>query len=268
MLRLRSASRACLRAFLLASAILLSGAFSQLHASLLGTVKVGTGTVETGRFTWTRDSATPGTFNTTVIPPGSVFKSFCIDTQYSNPGTYSIFDSIIGLPNPSPNANNPVQINSSNVGKIIKLVERNILTTSDPLTDVKAFKPAVLSQTQANLAFQAALWQLLGGINGGLSTVSGATLTYATNMYNDANSGLGGGLYTTYTENSSSNKFKVLGMSGNFGSSSGQDQIIIMDRLDYIQYLPVPTGVVMAGMGIVCLGGVNFLRRRKVVAAV
>jgi len=246
----RGMSARGLRAFLLVAAFQLVALNTNVNASSLGTVIVGNGSQpDGGRFNWTRSGGT-----NSFIPTN--FNSFCVDEQGASAGTYTIQDTIVGLPIPGSGAGTP--ITASNVGRIIKLVTNYIDGASPTLTNLRALTTGSLTWQQANIAFQAALWQLMGVSNGlNHAGASGAVRDYADAMFADANSS-----YSGFTENSG--PFKVLGMT----REGGQDQIIIMDRPSFLQVVPVPTGVVMAGMGIVCLGGVNFLRRRKVVAAV
>lgn len=236
------------RAFLLASMVLMGG-FSTSYAE---TVKLKfdnpptqwDGVTSTGgsagRYNWDVVSKS-GALATTLFPASRAW-TFCIEqNQYISGGVtyeYTISPTLSGLPNPPG-------------GPITAAIEKKLQALANLMSQVQFY----IDYT--SVIVQQTVWALVGGGSGPNATLNGqiaAMETYLSNPLNTA---------TT----------KFFGLANGTGPNGeiAQDQII----LGTVEgggfggsIVPVPTGVVMAGMGIVCLGGFNLLRRRKTVAAV
>ncbi len=261
----RGISARSLRVFLLSGLVVLAG-FSQAKADTvtLDFVNVnpsaGVSYTTNGGTNWTGTTAGLFNWNRTAgisyldATPGTV-DTFCIElNQYTGGGVvYTVTAALNTLPLPG--------------GGMGAAKAQQIQTL------VNAWKTGALAGSVGfavvETMMQATIWNLLNESD--FSTTSG--------NFRVSNDG-GAAADTTFESNvnsvlgyvsanwSSYNPSTALWFAVGLTSGGNQDQITIVDRPTFIQNLPVPAGVVMAGMGIVCLGGVSFLRRRKVVAAV
>lgn len=283
MLQLRSASRACLRAFLLASAVMLSG-ITSAHASNTVTlnfnnpgvtpshsVLTNTNGVQTaGQFNWTWQGQSGGTPLGTT---NSAVATFCIElTQTISPGstyTYRIEANIATLPLPGGGmgAQKATQLQA-----LANAYKTGALTSI--LSPVASIQQAVI---------QAAIWETvketpsnaLSGTTGDFRIQSNSSpLDPVKAAFDTALANVLGLLNTSsfITANTGANQqWFALGLTSDGGvPGNQQDQIVFVTASEFGGnggvIVPVPAGLVMAGMGVVCLGGFNFLRRRKTIA--
>lgn len=248
------APRFGLRAFLLACAVTL-GSFANAYADSVNLTFTGvtqwngvTGVTNSvnnggGQFNWNINSKT-GPLATTLFPTGvTKAATFCIETvQYTGSGVnYDIYTSIDTLPIPA---------GAMGASKAQKIQALGSLMTFNTNFAGLFSAPTV----------QAAIWHILA-----TNTLSG----YATNNGDIVATNVNALLGAITTELA-----RIAGggtvTSHFYGLSSGsnQDQIVLVDNSGHSTTpAPVPAGVVLAGMGIACMGGFNFLRRRKAVAA-
>ncbi|HMP17886.1 MAG TPA: hypothetical protein PKD72_12740 [Gemmatales bacterium] len=238
-----------LRAFLLVGAVLLG-----MHStSYAGTVKLdfqgvrNNGGVFTGGNNTTGPVTRAGQFEFKAVVPGGtstnftngqVVQTFCINVNYGivDPDTYNLRLDIENLPTPG------ATMGLTNANKL------RILGNEWSLGNLVATVEAV----------QIAIWKIANG--SGVSSTNAAVNIEVTNILNYLTSVVG-------TYNYAAIQYVAIGLDS-LTSGNGQDQIMFTNNPNLIQEVPVPAGVVMAGVGIVCLGGLSYLRRRKVLAAV
>jgi hypothetical protein len=253
----RGMSARGLRAFLLVAGIL----FGTTNASA-ETVQLTYQTVEgavggqAGLYKFKIDST-----GSSLGAQNSFLYTFCISqsTFISNPnGLYTLTDAIQSLPTPGTAMG---LLNSRKLAVLVNEVFRSggtLASYNDNDTETGGWA-----------AVQGAVWRIINPLSTlpgsvALSNDANALVTTVTNLLasfgNDLN---------LYYASISGQKYYIHGLDASAGNNQlGQDQIYWTTSPNFVIEAPVPTGVVMAGMGIVCLGGVNFLRRRKVVAAV
>lgn len=250
------ATRNSLRAFLLAGVMLVSGAIAQVQASVLGTLTVNfngvTGLSPAGRYDWTKTGASNGTVNALFPAGAGAIHTYCVDLQGAGNTTYQVLDTILGMPNGTP----PGSIDAVAVKKIGYLVETFTTGVINNYVPNGGALTGLANNNERHAVFQAVIWALANTQNyvfgNSLDTAKNALIANVNANYVAFN----------YNEFNSANLYKILGL-----SSAGQDQIYIYGNPEYLQEVPVPAGVILAGMGIACMGGANILRRRKAVAA-
>ena len=238
-----------LRAFLLVGAVLLG-----MHStSYAGTVKLdfqgvrNNGGVFTGGNNTTGPVTRAGQFEFKAVVPGGtstnftngqVVQTFCINVNYGivDPDTYNLRLDIENLPTPG------ATMGLTNANKL------RILGNEWSLGNLVATVEAV----------QIAIWKIANG--SGVSSTNAAVNIEVTNILNYLTSVVG-------TYNYAAIQYVAIGLDS-LTSGNGQDQIMFTNNPNLIQEVPVPAGVVMAGVGIVCLDGLSYLGRHKVLAAV
>ena len=254
-----------LRAFLIACAVSLFGVSAAKADTVdLTFVKVSqwngvTGVTNSlnngvGQFNWTVGALSGGLAHT-MFDGHSTAQTFCIETtQFTGSGiTYTIQTSLLGLPYPG---SGPGHITAS---KNLKLQALASLMSFDVLFKTHYIAPTV----------QAAIWHIVANdtysytysLDNGDILVS-AVNTLLTAVSNEETA-LANNLHTAQTF-----FWGLSSPSSSGGSGGNQDQIILVDTGGHANPpVPLPAGVVLAGVGIGCLGGVNFFRRRKAVVA-
>lgn len=260
MLLLRSASRACLRAFLLASVVLVASV-SQTFA---GTVEltfvnvtpgqivgnpVTTGNTQAGIFNWNKTGNTTGIVGAPFTGTGTL-QTYCINLGQTlqTTDTYTIVTGLAGLallPTPAPS--NPMG----------ELAAKRLSILANELQAGKAFAGIVGD----HVAIQSAIWNITRG--NFINDITGLNATQQANVATILST-LSVSVAASYNYGAAT-RFAI----GLDAFEGGQDQIIFVSASEFGGnggvVVPVPAGVVMAGMGIVCLGGLNFIRRRKTI---
>lgn len=194
-----------------------------------------------GQFLWTKQSG--DSFG--VFASGNkAAKTFCIEVNehISSGGTYTYnFHDLPGLPQDSYGAGMSVA-KASFLQKMADMIGRGLFTL----------------HTYTAPEFQAAIWNTVFDgdllIESGVFRLTGLSNTRVDDLLSEVNG------YTTYDPNTA--QYNFIGLTNNID----QDQIALVTHAQYLQELPVPAGVVLAGMGIACIGGINFLRRRKAIS--
>lgn len=211
------------------------------------------------------------TFNQTAGPSlptnsGKV-ETFCVSSasHLINDCWYETTDNISSLPSP----NGPMGLLTA---RRISVLVNEVLNTTGVLSTYNDNN----TPTDGWASVQGAIWKL---INSSVSIPAGVIATDVNNLVSQATSILAGfsddltayyndrqGLgYTNYYIHGL-NAF-VFNSNGSKNYNSGQDQIYWDNNPNFIIQVPVPAGVVLAGMGMICLGGFNLYRRRKMVVA-
>lgn len=157
----------------------------------------------------------------------------------------------------------------------------NYTLYTDLSTLPKASGPAMgsganaLLQKLADAVGQGTLLTAITGSLGGLGSYAYDAVLQATIWKIDYNSALTlhdgtlntlvGNIITWLNGYTSTGNWYAVGLS----NGSAQDQLAIVTSTTYgsIPPVPAPAGVVLAGMAFACVGGYNFLRRRKAIAA-
>jgi hypothetical protein len=121
-------------------------------------------------------------------------------------------------------------------------------------------------------AVQYSIWEIItntpqGPSTGGLSTAVDNLLGHVNTLYTSLAGADALRLYNYFNNigNTNPNNKYIHGLDA---AGNGQDHIYWTSTPNYVIQVPVPAGVIMAGIGMVCLGGFTYLRRRNLVAAV
>ncbi|MBL8823268.1 MAG: hypothetical protein JNJ77_11815 [Planctomycetia bacterium] len=247
--------------FLISSSYVTAGDVHLDHRSVQG--QVGTA----GKYTFTQIGGSP-TLPTYGNYGGSGrVETFCISlaTTILDPGWYTTTDDITNLPTP----NGPMGLLTARRISVLvnEVLNGNKFGTGDDYNDAG-------TPTNGWASVQGAIWRLinpLANIPGGLAVsdvnnlISGATTILA---------GYGNDLAAYYAGTGYLNNYYIHGLdayklnsNGSKNYRLGQDQIYWDTNPNFIIQVPVPAGVVLAGMGMICLGGFNLYRRRKIVIA-
>lgn len=253
-----------LRAFLIACAVAYGCATSANASDVTMTFRAvtqwdGSGINQSynggaGWFKWDTITGLSSPTGTNVFSGVSVAHTFCIELNehinYNNAYSYVIKTNLSGLPQDSYGTG----MGAVKAGYLQRLAT---LLTSTMGTTYNA--PTV----------QAAIWNIVFATSGNELTYSGssylpdisasnvqAVLT-AINLLGSTYTATG--FFYGLTDEKDANGNNI---------THFQDQIILVDVGGHsTPPVPVPAGVVLAGVGIGCLGGVNFFRRRKAVVA-
>jgi hypothetical protein len=204
--------------------------------------------VKAGQYNWTIDT---GGDSNLFGPVGSAVKTFCIDlsqTAVSNT-LYTITADISNLPVP----------------------------VGPPMGPAKAQKIAYLAHKTFTAAYahdqlQAAIWNIVYETSAAANAYKTNDGVFRVNASNQS-SPLSGATAFAIAVNSiladvelnyaafnlaNADQY-VLGLK----SYSGQDQIVFVTEPQWLTEAPVPAGLALAGMGMMCLGAVQLIRRRK-----
>lgn len=284
MLLLRSASRACLRAFLLASVAVITIGISSSYASNFVTMTF-TGQSQTyvvntssngpetaGKFNWTFNSQSGGTLIGAANGPVT---TFCIELSQTigySQYTYRIEPNISTLPLPGGGIGS--KANAIQALANFYALGTNAAFTTQMLTGITGGDIAFVN-ARVGAVLQAVIWELSKENSGTFATnggtfsypgLSGAIDTAVTNILNWLNN-----VSNIAANTGASQQYFALGLTSDQGiPGNQQDQIVFVTASEFGGnggvFVPVPAGLVMAGMGVVCLGGFNFLRRRKTIA--
>lgn len=247
------ATKNCLRAFLLAGMVLFAGSTSQIRAAdtiyvdYLGQNSSGGITVHfspsgtmgsqqsAGCFNWRYISGSSATmdsiFDRNIGPGTRDFISWCIDpTGLQDPSHFEVT---------AVNQNPP--ITNTIAQQLDNLVEKHYNNT-DLNSDTKL------------AAFQLTVWKLVYSVS---NVGNGIIDTLANQWYIDAQTA------------ASTNNYSILYLIDQQNQTATQNQFVVLNgQGQTTPPVPAPAGVVLAGMAFACVGGYNFLRRRKIVAAV
>lgn len=240
------ATRNTLRAFLLASAALLCSInFARAtdvqltHAGQNNSGNI-TGASSLGFYQFTIGALNGGGGLGT---PGTLIQTFCISqNNFLTGNNFQLRDDLHNLPTPG------AAMGALNAVRLVILI--NELYGNGTNAVINTYQ----SGTNNLYNIQQSIWLMLAG---GADTLINAV---------DAVLAGSGGTLAGYISTHSGPTF--VGVHGLDQYNSGQDQIYWTPGTpNYVFDVPVPAGAVLAGMGIVFVGGFNFLRRRKVVVA-
>lgn len=305
MLRLSSATKASLKAILLASAVLMWGTFVRAadvtlkfantvspavnvkhNANNSNTPTIG---VAAGTMNWTWQSSSSSNLFKGAWKGGATFadantlnspiKTFCIELDsatIANNGTYkfTVQHDLSGLPSPGnhtwgPGAMGPdkaAQIQALVDGLFKGLIAGVSINSATPTASVEGALQAAIwhiinEQTANNFNATTGTFKIIGNTgsasgNTAFNNLVASMLSYISSI-NASN------------WNNANQRYFAVGLSiGGTNSVEKQDQIVILNRDGFTAsggtIVPVPAGVLMAGMGVICLGGLDFFRRRKV----
>lgn len=238
----KPATNRCLRAFFVATAVLMGSTgltFAEdVGLTFAGNIN-GTG-VGAARFHF-KVSTTSVTFPTL----GADVYTYCISPSQFLNGTdlYKIRDDIQNLPTPG-----------SAMGAIAAVKIAMIINeiygsgSADTSLDFGAFN---------YIQIQDAIWYLIDsatGANNAIVTKVNAIFTTYTTLAN---------YYASSAAGTSIQYIHGLDSYGTGGSNAGQDQIYWDANPNFVFDVPVPAGAILAGVGIFCVGGFNYLRRRN-----
>jgi len=206
-----------------------------------------------GQFHWTAigpENALPS-----VFPPNvnKAVKTFCIEIgEFISQGSnylYQIRSDLHNLPQDSYGAGMGL-VKAQNLQNLGDLLGKGLLNPiGASLADV-----------------QAAVWNLVFDtdfvINSGTFNLTGINQTKVNSI-----------LTAVANYNQTSRSYYFLGLSNTTanGGAGAQDHIILVNQQGFQDgggsIVPVPAGVVLSSIGIFCISGVSFIRRRKLVAA-
>lgn len=245
--------------FLISSSYLCASDVHLNHQSVEGAVS------SAGKYTFTQTGGSPTLPTYGTYSGGPRVETFCISlaTTILDPGWYTLTDDITNLPTP----NGPMGLLTA---RRIAVLVNEVVAVGGSLS---AYNDA---GTPGNgwASVQGAIWKL---INPAAVLPGGLNIADVNNLISSATSilaGFGDDLAAYYAGNTILSDLHIHGLdayqlnsNGSKNYSLGQDQIYWDTNPNFIIQVPVPAGIVMAGMGVICLGGFNLYRRRKMFVA-
>lgn len=209
-----------------------------------------------GLFTWNHVSNLSSVGTAVFGPTGDKAYSFCIEIgENISSGSsydYTITSNLASLPQSSvPGGMGPVR--AAALQKLAAYIGANPSQfVMGGMYDAPEVQAAIW-----NIVFEANVADIWNGTGGSFAIANPGGTLVAANV---------NALLTAVSTFSTTNPLKYfLGIT----NSSNQDQIVLVNPEQYQEgggnIVPVPAGVVLSGIGIFCLTGVNFLRRRKTI---
>lgn len=215
--------------------------------------------VQAGQYNWTR---TAGVSYLDVVGQPGKLQTFCIELSQSvaSGTTYTVTTTLVGLPIPG----------GSGIAQIDAAKEKQIQTL------VNAYKTGALAAVKGATAatvdvIQATLWNIINEtVANDWSVSTGAFQTKDSSASSTWEGYVNAALDYVRTNWGSYNSANASYFAVGLTSGTGQDQITIVSSGTYhsIPPVPAPAGLLLAGVGIGCLGGFGFLRRHKRQAAI
>lgn len=214
-------------------------------------------TTTAGRFHF-KVASTTSPYSNKLGNVGNNVYTFCLNPRYQmiDPGDYTLTNKLENLPSPNGNQG-PLQI--AGATKLRILINEVFGNGSLSAYSGSSYWDSV----------QLAIWKIIG-VETGIPnfTISGVADTTSFNaIYNGvqsiySNASVAGN-YSNYLTYRGTGGFMYAYGLDSTSSGGGQDQLYWSTTPGFVIDVPVPAGVVLAGMGIFCVGGINFLRCRK-----